>query len=360
MRYLLPLFCFVVLGANAQITIDNTDMPAVNDTFRYSIDNSLSGINPSATGANFTWNFSALSAEQQRLDEYVPVSSTPIAYQFYFNNNFSYPNHKADYALKGRDVSAGFFSVQDVYNYYKNSSAEYSWVGYGAEVNSVPTSSRNVPVDINYSFPLNYGNTLYNYAENGENISGIGYYGQKIHRYDTADGWGSLTTPFGTFSTLRVKSTQYITDTIYSSQFNAGYDFPRPAQIQYKWLAKGEGIPLLIFTEVSGQLTCEYRDLYRAVPGVGVKEFIPISEVSVYPNPSVNEVLYINIDSETREEIEIRILDFSGKKVINELVSLQKGRNTTQLNVGQLASGVYFIQLLNNKAVFVTEKVVKE
>ncbi len=360
MRYLLPLFCFLVIGVNAQITIDNTDMPSVNDTFRYSIDNSLSGINPSATGTNFTWNFSSLAAEQQRLDEYVPVSSTPFAYQFYFNNNFSYPNHKADYAVKGRDVSAGVINVKDVYNYYKNSSAEYSWVGYGAEVNSVPTSSRNVPVDINYTFPLNYGNTLYNYAENGENIPGIGYYGQKINRYDTADGWGSLTTPFGTFSTLRVKSTQYITDTVYSSQFNAGFQFPRPAQIQYKWLAKGEGVPLLIFTEVAGQLTCEYRDTYRAVPGVGVKEYTPISEVSVYPNPSVNKALYVNIDSETREEIEIKILDFSGKLIVGERVSLEKGRNTTQLNIEQLASGVYFVQLLNNKAVFVTEKVVVE
>lgn len=361
MRYLLPLFCFLVIGVNAQITIDNTDMPSVNDTFRYSIDNTITGINPTLTGANYTWNFSSqLVAEAQRVDEYVSVTSTPFAYQLYFNNNVIYPNHKASYALVGRDVNAGVVSIQKVFNYYKNSSSEYSWVGYGAEINSIPSSVRNLPVDVNYSFPLNFGNTISGNSSNGLSIPGLGFYGQDITRNDTVDGWGSLTTPYGTFNCLRIKSTLDIVDTIYTSILMQGIKLPRPTQVQYKWLAKGEGVPLLIINDIAGQLTCEYRDNYRAVPGVGVKEYAPISEVSVYPNPSVNKALYVNIDSEIREEIEIRILDFSGKLIVGERVSLEKGRNTTQLNIEQLASGVYFVQLLNNKAVFVTEKVVVE
>jgi hypothetical protein len=361
MRYLLPLFCFVVLGANAQITIDNTDMPAANDTFRYSIDNTITGINPALTGANYTWNFSSqLVAENQRVDEYVSVTSTPLAYQLFFNNNVLYPNHKASYALVGRDVNAGVVSIQKVFNYYKNSSTEYSWVGYGAEINSIPSSVRNLPVDINYSFPLNFGNTISGNSSNGLSVPGLGYYGQDITRNDTVDGWGSLTTPFGTFNCLRIKSTLDITDTIYTSILMQGIKLPRPTQVQYKWLAKGEGVPLLIINDIAGQLTAEYRDTYRAVPGVGVKEYTPFSEVTVYPNPSINNNLFININSDDRDNIEIRLLDFSGKQVLHQNVSLEKGLNTTQLAIEHLASGVYFVQLLNNNAVFVTEKVVVE
>ncbi|MDF1674921.1 MAG: hypothetical protein P1U44_04320, partial [Vicingaceae bacterium] len=93
------------LSSSAQLTITNNDMPSVNDIYHISITANLQGNNPALTGTNFLWDYSQLQAAVQRSDTFVTVSSTPFAYQYYFNNLLLYPNHKANYAIKGNDIN---------------------------------------------------------------------------------------------------------------------------------------------------------------------------------------------------------------------------------------------------------------
>jgi len=86
----------------AQISINSNDMPNVNDTFRVSLTANIQGNDPTLAGTNYTWNYASLIPVSQRIDTFYAVSSTPLAYQFYFNNIFLYPNYKASYALRGR------------------------------------------------------------------------------------------------------------------------------------------------------------------------------------------------------------------------------------------------------------------
>jgi hypothetical protein len=302
------------------------------------------------------WDFSDLISQSQRADTFYSVSSTPLAYQFYFNNAFLYPNHKADYALHAQFPNNPNSPVQitEMMNYFKNSSAEYSNVGFGANVNGVPTSVKNEPVDVWYHFPMNFGNTDSNFAAFNLSVPSFGYYGQSIQRYDTVDAYGTLITPYGTFQTLRLKSVVYRTDTTYSDQFGFGTTIPRPQEIEYSWLANNKGTPLLKIIVRGGQVTqVEYQDSIRTL---GVHQFMQTQNINVYPNP-VKDILLIESDKKFDTTTKIAITDISGKKL---QVNSQIFNNKIFVNVSNYIPGIYFVHITNNSGQKAVKKICVE
>ena len=87
----------------AQIIIDQIDMPASGDTMLYSIGFDI-GLDVDDTGPNYIWDYSALFPIDQAADTFVSVGSTPFLYQFFFNNQFLFPDHNATMAVKGTDI----------------------------------------------------------------------------------------------------------------------------------------------------------------------------------------------------------------------------------------------------------------
>ncbi|MGL5888481.1 MAG: hypothetical protein ACRC3B_01270, partial [Bacteroidia bacterium] len=79
MKKLFLLFCLFIFccNGNAQITITQSDMPTANDTIRYCNADPTAAFTPTATGANYTWNFQNLTETSQGLYEYVNSISTP-------------------------------------------------------------------------------------------------------------------------------------------------------------------------------------------------------------------------------------------------------------------------------------------
>jgi len=57
-----------------------------------------------------------------------------------------------------------------------------------------------------YQFPMNYGQTYADEAALEMALPDVGYVLIERSRQNTIDGWGSLTTPYGTFEVLRYKS----------------------------------------------------------------------------------------------------------------------------------------------------------
>jgi hypothetical protein len=333
----------------SQITITTNDMPLLNDTIRLSIQNGVQGFDPSLTGAGYTWNFSALQADLQRVDEYQSVSSTPFAYQFYFNNQILYPNHKASYAVASPQGMGGFqqFQIEDVYNYFKNSSQQYIQAGFGATINGVPSSVQYIPVDVQYSFPLNYLNTDSSNSSWGLGIPGIGYLGQTFTRKDTVDGWGQLTTPFGTFNTLRVKSVINRIDTLNFNNF--GFKIPRPAETEYKWLAANGKVPILTLLKTGFIVNATYRDIFRNVTQLGVGAHENLSQLNVFPNPT-SEFVIIEFTSEIESKVEIAVLNILGEKIICSSYSVYNGNNKILLPLNTLKSGLYILQISEDKS----------
>lgn len=350
MKKLILSFAFILSTCLmvAQITITDVDMPAVNDTVRLSQTIDIKGNDPTLTGTNFTWNYAALVPAAQRLDTFFSVTSTPIAYQFFFNNNILYPNHKASFAVKGPDIGITQVPITDVFNYVKNSATAYDNVGFGSNINSIPSSTRNIPVDREYEFPMNYNDNHISNAEFGITVPGFGHYGQSLERIDTVDGWGMLTTPYGTFNCLRVKSILNKIDTTYLDVLSLGTTIPRPVEIEYKWLATGMGLPVLKVVTVAGNVTqIEYQDSLRL--NVSVADLKVNNAVNVYPNPIEN---FLNVESES-PVLSIQLLDITGKMVFESIADLDK------INLSKILSGIYFVQIETQKGVSI-QKIVKK
>jgi hypothetical protein len=348
-------FCFL----SAQITITNVDMPSVSDTFRLSETNDIQGINQELTGANYSWNYTALLPTTQRIDTFFSVTSTPLAYQFYFNNNFLYPNHKASYALRGMDIGITQVPITEVFNYIKNSSSAYDNVGFGSKISGVPSSTQNDPIDREYEFPMNYNDNHISNSDYGITVPGFGYYGQEMERIDTVDGWGTLALPNGNYDVLRVKSILNKIDTTYIDQFGFGTKIPRAQEIEYKWLAAGTGIPVLkVITNAGFVSQIEYQDDF--VNNVSVAEKNKLNKVNIFPNPTTTN-LVVSLEIAISGLLQIHLKDVTGKKVAllyNKNMLLGNNKLKIDLTPHSIQSGIYFVELLLDKQAIYTEKLI--
>ena len=89
-KLIILLSCSLLFNLiHAQITIASGDMPSSGDTIRFSETMDIKGNDPLLTGANYTWNYANLIPNAQRVDTFFSVGSTPIAYQFFFNNKIN-------------------------------------------------------------------------------------------------------------------------------------------------------------------------------------------------------------------------------------------------------------------------------
>jgi hypothetical protein len=343
----------------AQITITTADMPLVNDTFRLSETNDIQGLSPGLTGANFSWDFSSLIPVNQRIDTFFSVNATPFIYQLYFNNSFVYPDHKANYGLKGQDIGIPQVSISEVFNYSKNSSSAYDNVGFGSTINGIPNSTQNIPVDREYEFPMNYLNDKFSNSAFSISVPTFGHYGQTMDRNDTIDGWGSLILPNGTYDVLRVKSILNKVDTTYLDLLGFGATIPRPEEIEYKWLANGKGVPLLKVIMNAGQVTqIEYQDDQVVI--TAVIERNKIGNVTVFPNPTKNHLI---IDFKATEPgyLKVKLKDILGKDVAiiyRENINFGSNQLMIDLTKYSIKKGIYFIEFLVDEKQSYTKKIV--
>ena len=352
---------FVVNCVSAQITITSADMPVVNDTIRLSVTNNIQGKNPALTGANYVWDYSMLTPNSQKIDTFFSVASTPLAYQYYFNNSISYPSYKASFAIRGPNFTMPPIvpiplSITEVFNYSKNSVSKFENVGFGSKINGLPSSTRNNPIDVEYIFPLNYLDSNISNSYWSINIPTVAYYGQSMNRVSTVDGWGSLTTPLGTFNVLRVKSILTKVDTFYMDTLGVGTKFNRPIEIEYKWLANGMSVPILkIITNGGVVSSIQYRDTYRVV---GIEEYKNIEDVMVYPNPT-NGMVNIMFSAIKSSKLNYTVKDVSGKAVLTNTVNTQIGNNNFIIDLAKqnISKGVYFVELKVDNEV-ITQKII--
>ncbi len=252
-------FCLVFCSLSplfSQITLDQTDMPVAGDTLRVSVTNAVPA-GYANTSMDTTWNYAALEAQSQRVDTFVTVSATPAAYQLFFvllgGANLASP--KTSSLIPGLPVSQGF-------TFFKNNATSFSDLGSAYTIQGIPLPAKYDIPDKQYQFPMTPGLTWASTSSFAITVPNLAYYSTQRIRSNLVDGWGTLTTPYGTFQTLRVKSMLTIHDSIYIDSLGAGFPVNRNI-IEYKWLAKGKGIPVLQINEELNIATATYRDIYR-------------------------------------------------------------------------------------------------
>lgn len=241
----------------AQITITQNDLPNVNDTIRISVNTSLNGFQPALTGAGYLWDYSFLIPDSQRVISHVSPASTAYAFPYSLLATYGVYNNTPDqfpFSLVG-------VAPTNVYDFYKKNSSSLSIVGQGMNIGgtAVPALMNNTPDRI-YKFPMHYQDLDSTNSGFAFPLPNIGYYQKRQKRVNEVDGWGTLVTPYGTFNTLRVKSTLTITDSIYLDTVQFGFTIPRQLQYEYKWLAAGKKVPILeidVTQNIAGGLTID-------------------------------------------------------------------------------------------------------
>jgi hypothetical protein len=336
----------------AQITIDANDLPSSGKTYYLKTDASLTGINYQAAGPNQTWNFSALTASVIDTVSYVTVGSTPFAYQFFFNNAILYPNNKADMAVRSDDFGlppGAPVDISDVINYYKKDNDEFTLVGFGASISSIPTSVRFNPTDMLFKLPLNFNDTYAGPFQWNVSVPTVGYYGQDKQRSSVVDGWGIIQLPNNvSYPVLRIKSTITGTDTFYVDQFGFGLNVPS-TQVEYIWLAKDEGAPVMqINTNQGGfgqpQISAVRYKNTDNLSSLNQEHFLKQHSLSVYPVPA-HEQLTIHFQSQQSGSVAIIIQDMAGRELLRNVERVVTGKNTYQLEMADLPPGAYILTL---------------
>ncbi|WP_046245167.1 hypothetical protein [Hymenobacter terrenus] len=346
MRRLLPFFLLTTVSGWAQPTspvIDRTDMPAPSasapvDTLRLSI---ASPVLPTAAtpltqrGANQTWNYTSLVPVSQRVEQFVQVSSfaaTAPLYSLTFGvfGGVNRATTASPQSLPLALPSGVPLTLTDTYQFYNTSGAtaatqDFRSVGFGGSLagNAVPvTYASQAQQDIIYRFPLSFASQ----ADSSESffatptaLATVAYLSQERKRVNRVDAWGTLTTPFGTFNTVRVVSKLIDHDSV-AFGGTPGFGFDLPVTREYKWLAKGQRVPVLtiITQEVLGSETIsgvQYRDSYRRIVQLATRDAVTQAVLTAYPNPSaVGSSLALTVPA-SREPLMVSATDLVGREL---------------------------------------------
>ncbi|NOX45488.1 MAG: T9SS type A sorting domain-containing protein [Chlorobi bacterium] len=337
----------------SQISINDNDMPSTGDTIRTSNSFDVGLLDYVSTGAGYSWDFSELIPLTQQVDTFMSISETPLVYQavFFFSSNLAQP-------IQNFETVPGY-EVSEAYNFYKNSSSSFKMTGNAASLNGIPIPNKFDEDDIIYKFPMNYGNVDSSLSSYGMDVPGLGYMGGWKKRVNHCDGWGTLTTPYGSFQTLRLRSDIVQYDSVYIDSLGFGLPFYRN-YVEYKWLGNNFGIPLCTVTDNGISPSITYIDSVRTL-FVGIEPEQEVDNtVKLFPNPSGNDAFSINLYLEKTSHAVITMRNSRGGIVKNlyDGTILQGGFvGKFDLSGESLSKGLYFVIIETDNKVY-AEKLV--
>lgn len=343
------MFVLVVLSSIAQPIINKNDMPNVGDTIRINTSLSVNGDNYDSTGINHLWNFSNLTSSSQRVDTFMSIALTAPVYQLFFqllsgcNLAGNQPN------MVAINTPLLPITITNVYDFFANSSSSYAQYGFGAKFNGTAIPVKYSSADVQLKFPLTYGETDSCDFSYDVPISSILYYGEKEHRVNHVDGWGTVITPIDTFPAMRVMSVITAHDTIHIDTmvtYGTSFDY---TTTEYKWYAYKMGEPVMkvaVRTGTGASTTVEYQN--RPKNTTGIRDIdSPLNFVGLYPNP-VNENTSLYFSLEKPSQIEVSITDMLGRNIKTIAIKeYHSGFNTVPLDISgmNLGKGIYFVRL---------------
>lgn len=305
----------------AQPSLSNQNLASDGDSFTiYTNTNLSSGSNPGNSGANVTWDFSSMGAGTSSALTYSSASSP------------DYPDANILFSTQG---SSNYFDVQnDALTYYGFSTTNAS---------SVFTDGQDqirVPMSYNDNYTDQFAGTY-------------DAFGQVFDRTGTldvtADGYGTLSTPQGTYSNvLRIRLIRTSTDEMNGQTLSNNLD------TIYFWYNEYTPHPIMTYTinYVDGSEQGRFAN-YMDDGDVVLSTPEEKINISAYPNPA--DDIY-NIEADRRIE-SMTIFDMKGRQVLNTL----PGNKVFTVDVNQLPRGQYFYELRDQQGVLVSrERLIKQ
>jgi hypothetical protein len=315
--------------AHSQVTITNASVPAVNTFVVERFLDSVSAVrlNIGSAGGNQTWNFASvgiLSAINNDTTYFIAASRTPCTRQF--------PNAQ---------LATGSATE---YTYYSTNNNTLSIVGSC----SATDSSRYTPPQIFLRTPFAMGNTVNDTARivtyDAANGNDTAIFRQNL----TADAWGTITTPGGSFSALRIART-------FSFDVNI---FGIPATVvsrSMEWWADGRPVPVfshtrtILYTPLGNDTTYDGSFMQRFTVNTSdpVATFNSIEKV--YPNPAFNDVA-ITFDLKEAVDVRFEVVNLMGQVALSTAFEAWTvGKNTKNIALENVPSGAYLLRMVNRE-----------
>lgn len=347
--------------AQSPISLSNANMPGSGDTLRYTNVQIGSVGNYTQTGTNFNWDFSSVISGTSDVRSFKSAQQTPYSFYFLFSSNVY--GEKVIDNLAG---NTGSIAITNYYNFYKKSTSNpdaFMADAAGISINSLPVAAFYSDKDELYNFPLTYpkyDSTTFRFVTPSTTLIPI-VYSRTGTRATRVDGWGTVITPYGQESCLRLVTTQYSKDTLAVTLSTL---FPTPIKIgfvnnqrSYQWFTASSKIP---FFEVTGTLLgnnftitgARYRGYSNNLTAISAEQ--DISAMELYPNPVRDQLWLANAGTEA---MTTELLDLNGRLIRRaDPVALDK---LVYLDVADLSTGLYVLRATrNNKPAYL--KFIKE
>jgi Secretion system C-terminal sorting domain len=374
MKNFLPFLVAIILsiGAKAQITITQSDMPIAGDSSTRVTANNTTGLDFVSTGANQVWDFSALTYTTSTTTNYTAITGAPIFALFTFGPFATNANLRSQIFLSGNSPlnfgtgpTSGLFSVSNTLEFYKKNASRYAKTGYSVNLNGIDVPLAFDSNDVIYALPMNFNNVdscLSIFEINTQFLSFL-YYRTRQKRVNHVDGWGKLKLPNGfDYDVLRVKAELYAVDTfhvdttIFGVPLSVGLNLPRPKSIEYKWLAKGLQEPVMIATgtEIAGNFTpTSVRYLNKVALANNDVDFTNTNKM--YPT-IVSQFLQLDFMQPLNS---ISVLDINGK-IVQQLDAKNRVVAPSKLDCSGLQSGVYIVSALFANGKSINQQIIKQ
>ena len=344
-KLLLSVLIVAPFCLSAQITITKNDLPMGGDILAQENATIIGTFDEGDTGPNHVWNFDesnlTLTGNIQQ-QECVDISTTPFAYQVFFNSPFD-SEHNSDFAIGLASIGGSTqglpVTLEDIYSYYQNSNSRYAIVGVGATVSGIPIPQQASPVDIVYDYPVAFGDLQTSVSEQVIQIPTLGYRKTNQTRVNEVDGWGTVNYFGTTYDAIRVKTTINAADSIYVDLLGFGFQFDRPEAIEYKFLVQEHLVPLVQVNYTAGANS----GVLVSAQTISVLE-AAAPQFAVFPNPTTD---YLTVKWEGAYNVPYSVFNMEGKRVMEGSIS-----DNSQIEVSGLANGLYFLKTATSETYF--------
>lgn len=306
------------------------------------------GIMPGSAGENVTWDFSQLqrlASNDSVISNYYAASSTVYAEDF--------PNAN----LATNSASGGAFA------YYNSTDTKLEMHGIVAQQQGVTVKQFYSNPHVMYTLPMTYNYDFSDDFSGSYTVNGINVFRTGTSDVD-ADGYGTLKIGDRTFTdVLRLHN---ITQTRDSSNFGVTSIVTVADVESWFYMTPTKKEPLLTImhtTSTNSQTGTVVRSkavtYNNKVVSTSVKEKAKVfSGVSLYPNPA-NDNCRIVFKAENSLQANIQLVNQVGQSVKSvKSYTIMPGENIINLDLEDLASGLYYLQVRTADGMHV-EKLVK-
>jgi len=324
----MAVVAFAGTALKAQITVTSSNMPIVGDKFIWVYDSSGTITSPGGSGGSQTWNFSTMNVKSPDTINVVTPGSTPYASKFPgAGMAFKLSQGKSEYEFVNTTVSAFDYLGVTLYN------ATYGQIYYHMN-----------PVWDFYALPATYGTTWSGtYISTMKTAYASGPYDSigeiEYATYsDDIDAWGNITTPTGTYNSLRDKHLEKDVDStllhiasppswVTVLTTTSHYNF-------YSWYSNSADYFIAEVLMDSNDVAVTGVQWLKNSPA-GINELTNSNgKTWVYPDPASDAV---NIQMSTGINGTIKIVDMTGQEMAN-----MPYNGKIQINTVHYPSGVYF------------------